>query len=132
MGGKLPRPGYLHPRGASAQRQLHPRGPSCPGWGQDTPGYLHPRGASCPEAASPPGGKLPRVQDKPVHRHTAVSAFWVGALWRLGWACTFVQSDRGFHCVICGYLRVRDFLIRPTRFRSGCAYARSGLCLCWA
>ena len=21
------------------------------------------------EAASPPGGKLPRVQDKPVHRH---------------------------------------------------------------
>ena len=32
------------------------------------PGYLHPRGASCPEAASPPGSKLPRVQDKPVHQ----------------------------------------------------------------
>ena len=28
------------------------------------PGYLHPWGASCPEAASPPWGKLPRVGGK--------------------------------------------------------------------
>ena len=62
MGGKLPRPGYLHPRGASCPEAASPPGASCPGWGQDTPGYLHPRGGKLPR------GKLPRVQDKPVHR----------------------------------------------------------------
>ena len=60
----------------AAQRQLHPGGggggggggQAAQGGGQDTLGYLHPLGgASCPEAASPLGGKLPRVQDKPVH-----------------------------------------------------------------
>ena len=72
MGDKLPRPGYLHPcvcvggGGGAAQRQLHPQGTSCPGWwaggggGQDTP-----------------GSKLPRVQDKPVHRETCGSGVWV-------------------------------------------------------
>ena len=67
MGGKLPRPGTFTPGGQAAQRQLHPLGQAAQGGGQDTPGYLHPWGASCPEAVSPPGGKLPRVQDKPVH-----------------------------------------------------------------
>ena len=32
------------------------------GGGQDTPGYLHPQ-----RQLHPRGGKLPRVQDKPVH-----------------------------------------------------------------
>ena len=38
------------------------------GGGEDTPGNFAPRGASCLRVSSPPGGKLPRGQDKPVHR----------------------------------------------------------------
>ena len=40
------------------------------GGGEDTPGNFAPppRGASCPRVSSPPGVKLPRGQDKPVHR----------------------------------------------------------------
>ena len=79
----LPRPGYLHPRGwgggQAAQRQLYPRGASCPRWGARYPGLSTP-GATCPKAASHPGvggegvgggggGKLSRVQEKPVHRY---------------------------------------------------------------
>ena len=49
--------------GQAAHRQLHPGGVSCPGWGARYPGVSSPRRASCPG-----GCKLPRVQDKPVHR----------------------------------------------------------------
>ena len=43
--------------GQAAQRQLHPKGQAAQGGGQDT------------GVSSPLGGKLPRVQDKPVHRY---------------------------------------------------------------
>ena len=59
MGGgvcKLPRPGYLHPWGASCPEELHP-------WGQAAQG-----GGKIPQGIFTPGGKLPRVQDKLVHR----------------------------------------------------------------
>ena len=57
MGGKLSRPGYLHPRGQAAQRQLHPRGgQAAQGGGQDTLGYLHPRGGKLPRGSFTPGG----------------------------------------------------------------------------
>ena len=62
-GGKLHRPGFHPPgrRGQAAQGEGH------------TPGYLHPGGqTNCKKAASLPPvrrgrGKLPRIQDKPVH-----------------------------------------------------------------
>ena len=79
-GGKLPRPGYLHPRGASCPEAASPRRGQAAQGGARYPGVSSSREASCPEAASPPGGggrwgKLPRVQDKPVHRLKRCSIF---------------------------------------------------------
>ena len=65
VGGKLPSPGYLHPPGGGEQ--------AAQGEGH-TPEYLHPGGeTNCRKAASLPAwgggrGKLPRIQDKTVHR----------------------------------------------------------------
>ena len=65
MGGKFLRPGYLHPLGGGGQ-VAQSEG--------NTPGYLHPggetklhKGSFTPHVGRG-RGKLPSIQDKPVHR----------------------------------------------------------------
>ena len=70
-GGKLPRPGYLHPWGLLPRGSFTPGGQAAQSGGQDTPGYLHSKGKLARGSLTPGGGggvgKLPRVQDKLVH-----------------------------------------------------------------
>ena len=76
--GKLPRPGYLHPRRASCPEAASSPGASCPGWGARYPGVSSPPGGKLLRGFTP-GGKLPRVQDKPVHRKIIwvnINQFW--------------------------------------------------------
>ena len=54
--------------GQDAQATVTPGGEDNQGGGEDAPGNFNPRGSSCPRVSWPPGVKLPRGQDKPVHR----------------------------------------------------------------